>query len=479
MTPDQPPTIYWMRRDLRLADNPGWEAACAGPGPVIPVFLLDPVIETGYGAAPKWRLEQSIAALSRALEVCGSRLVLRRGDALESLRALVAETGAARVVWSRQYEGAARARDTAIKAALREDGIEAVSVNASLLFEPWTVETGSGGYYKVFTPFWKAVRGSDVAEPLPSPSDLRPPESWPASDALADWGLGRAMHRGADVVAEFAIIGEDAALDRLSWFLDGPIARYKADRDRLDLDATSKLAQNLSTGEISPRTLWHAGRTAMEQSSGDAAAGAEGFVQEVVWREFAYHLIYHTPRIETANWRPEWDDFPWAGDSPAADAWRMGRTGIEIVDAAMREMYVTGTMHNRARMLVASVLTKHLLTHWRIGERWFRDCLIDWDPASNAMGWQWSAGSGPDATPYFRIFNPETQAEKFDPNRAYRDRWIAEGRRDPHGHALKYFDAIPRSWGLSPADPRPAPVVGIREGRERALAAYKASREHA
>jgi deoxyribodipyrimidine photo-lyase len=157
----------------------------------------------------------------------------------------------------------------------------------------------------------------------------------------------------------------------------------------------------------------------------------------------------------------------------------MGRTGIEIVDAAMREMYVTGTMHNRARMLVASVLTKHLLTHWRLGEQWFRDCLIDWDPASNAMGWQWSAGSGPDATPYFRIFNPETQAEKFDPNRAYRDRWIAEGRRDPHGHALKYFDAIPRSWGLSPADPRPAPVVGIREGRERALAAYKASREHA
>ncbi|MGF1500500.1 MAG: cryptochrome/photolyase family protein [Paracoccaceae bacterium] len=474
-----PPTLLWLRRDLRLGDHPGWEAALAGEGPVIPVYVLDPVAEAAYGAAGRWRLGQSLAALAQALGDRKSRLVLRRGDALGALRDLIAETGARRVVWSRLYDGAARARDTEVKAALKSDGVEAVSVNGSLLFEPWTVETKTGGFYKVYTPFWKAVRGAELAEPLPAPRDLRPPETWPASDRLEDWSMGAGMDRGAAVVAPHALIGERAAEGRLGHFCAELIGGYKAGRDRMDLDATSRLSQCFATGELSPRTAWHAGRRALERLSGDAATGAETFLQEIVWREFAYHLIYHTPHIETENWRPEWDDFPWAEDSAEAERWRRGMTGIEIVDAAMREMYVTGTMHNRGRMLVASFLTKHLLVDWRVGERWFRACLIDWDPASNAMGWQWSAGSGPDATPYFRVFNPDTQAQKFDPRRAYRDRFLAEGRARPHPDALSFFEAVPRSWGLSPDQPYPEPVIGLAEGRKRALDAYQKSRDAA
>lgn len=476
MTAETAPTLLWLRRDLRLSDHPGWQVALEAGGPVIPVFVLDPVVEESFGAAPLWRLERSVAALAAELSRRGSRLILRRGHALGCLRDLIAETGARRVVWSRLYDGAARARDTEVKAALRADGIEAISVNAALLFEPWEVETKTGGYYKVFTPFWKAVRGAGIADCLPEPSRLSPPDRWPASDRLEDWGMAAAMNRGAEVLGAFAIVGEGAARDRMAAFLDGPIGRYRSDRDRMDVDGTSRLGQCLATGEISARTLWHAGRAAMDRDGGEAAAGAETFVQELVWREFAHHLIYHTPHIETRNWRPEWDGFPWSDGGEGAERWRRGRTGIEIVDAAMREMYVTGTMHNRGRMLVASFLTKHLLVHWQAGEQWFRDCLVDWDPASNAMGWQWSAGSGPDATPYFRIFNPETQAQKFDPRGAYRDRWIAEGRKRPHADALKYFEAIPGAWRLSPDAEYPAPVIGLKEGRERALAAYQESR---
>ena len=207
----------------------------------------------------------------------------------------------------------------------------------------------------------------------------------------------------------------------------------------------------------------------------EGARGAEHFLKEVVWREFAYHLVWHTPHILTRNWREGWDAFPW--DSEESDnvlAWKQGRTGIKFVDAAMREMYVSGTMHNRARMIVASYLTKHLMAHWQIGQRWFEDCLIDWDPASNAMGWQWTAGCGPDAAPYFRIFNPETQLEKFDADGAYQVQWLAEGRAHPSDTALSYFDAVPESWGLLPSDPYPEPIVALDVGRNRALAAYEA-----
>ncbi len=471
--PDAPPTLLWLRRDLRLGDHPGWEAALAVRGPVIPVFVLDQLIEAQYGAAPLWRLGESLRALARNLETRGSRLILRRGDALAALRALIAETGARRVVWSRLYDAGSIARDRAIKEALGAEGVDVSSVNASLLFEPWTVRTGGGGFYRVFTPFWKAVRTGAVGEPTASPGSLSPPSRWPAGERLEDWRLASAMGRGAAVVGRHAAVGEDAARARLAEFAAARIDRYAGDRDRPDMAATSRLSENLAYGEISPGQAWRAGRAALERSGG---SGPESFLKELAWREFAYHLLYHTPRIETENWREGWDAFPWRSDNPDAELWRRGMTGVPLVDAAMREMYVTGTMHNRCRMVAASYLTKNLLTDWRVGAAWFRECLIDWDPASNAMGWQWVAGSGPDAAPYFRIFNPDTQAAKFDPAGRYRDRFLAEGRTRPHADALAFFEAAPRAWRLAPEQTSPRPAISLAEGRARALSAFRGHR---
>lgn len=468
------PTLLWLRRDLRLADHPGWRAALAGGGPVIPVFVLDTPIEHGWGAAPLWRLGESLGDLAAVLEAKGSRLILRRGDAPETLRRLATETGARRVVWSRLYDIEAVARDRKVEGALREDRTNVVTVNASLLHEPWEVATGEGGAYRVFTPFWRAVRCREVPDPLGVPRDLAPPAVWPASETLADWRLGRAMNRGAAIVGRHAVVGEQAALGRLSAFLAHHIAEYGAGRDRLDRPATSGLSENLTYGEVSPRLVWHAGLAARARGVG---TGAEAFLRQLVWREFAWHLLWHAPRLDRANWRPEWDRFPWHGDSDAADGWRRGMTGIALVDAAMRQLYVTGTMHNRGRMVVASFLTKHLLTHWKIGADWFRDCLIDWDPASNALGWQWVAGCGPDAAPFFRVFNPEIQAAKFDPEGGYRDRFLAEGRARAHADARAFFEAAPRSWSLDPNQPPPQAVVDLAEGRTRALEVWRDFRD--
>ncbi len=469
--PDTSPILVWLRRDLRLDDHPALTAAAQSGRPVIPVFIHDTVVE-GLGAAPKWRLGLSVAVMSQRLDGIGSRLILRRGDALTVLQALVAETGAGAVYWSRLYDPDCVARDTGVKSALKAQGIAARSFDGHLLFEPHQVKTKQGGFYRVYSPFWRAVKDISVAAPLSEPSVLTPPAAWPASDRLDDWRMGAAMQRGAAVTGAYTCVGDRAAMDRLARFIDGRVEHYKSRRDFPAEPATSGLSENLTYGEISPRTIWHAGQRALY----DGAAGAEHFLKELVWREFAYHLIFHTPHIATGNWRDGWDAFPWSEneDSPAVLAWKQGRTGIPFVDAAMREMYVTGTMHNRARMIAASYLTKHMMVHWRVGQRWFADCLTDWDPAANAMGWQWVAGSGPDAAPYFRIFNPVTQLDKFDPEHIYADRWIAEGRALPSDTALSYFAAIPRAWNLGPGDPYPAPIVPLAEGRARALAAYAA-----
>ncbi|MBE0554624.1 MAG: deoxyribodipyrimidine photo-lyase, partial [Rhodobacteraceae bacterium] len=257
------------------------------------------------------------------------------------------------------------------------------------------------------------------------------------------------------------------ALARLEEFAETRLAAYAAERDFPGLPATSGLSEHLTYGEISPRLIWHRGRRAMEEGN----PGAETFLKELVWREFAWALLHHFPDLDRRNWRRDWDAFPWRPDNPEAELWRRGMTGEPLVDAAMREMYVTGRMHNRARMIAASYLTKHLLTDWRVGLAWFADCLTDWDPAANAMGWQWVAGSGPDAAPYFRIFNPAGQAEKFDATQAYRRAWVAELSRHPPATATSYFAAVPRRWALDPARPYPLPVIGLAEGRERALAA--------
>jgi deoxyribodipyrimidine photo-lyase len=357
-----------------------------------------------------------------------------------------------------------------VKAALKADGIEARSFAGHLLHEPWEVETGQGGFYRVFTPYWRAMRGMPVAAPEAAPRRLRGPEVWPGTDRLDDWRLGAAMNRGAGVVLRNQAVGEVAAGAKLAAFLSGPVATYAETRDLPGVAGTSRLSENLAYGEIGIRTVWHAGQRARDEGK----AGAESFLRELAWREFSYHLMHHTPHITHANWKPEWDDFPWRGDNADAERWRRGMTGEPFVDAAMREMYVTGTMHNRARMIAGSYLTKHLLTHWKLGLDWFADCLTDWDPAANAMGWQWVAGSGPDAAPYFRVFNPAGQAEKFDPKGDYRRRFVAELSRHPGKDALDFFAAVPRSWGLDPKAPYPAPVIDLAEGRARALAAFQA-----
>lgn len=462
--------LIWFRRDLRLSDHAALHAAVGTGRPIIPVFVRDELVD-GLGAAPKFRLGLGLEELGRSLAARGSALVLRAGEARAVLDQVLTETGAGAVWWSRAYDPQSVARDTAIKEALKARGVDARSFAGHVMFEPWAVQTGQGGFYKVYTPFWKTLRGRDVSEPLPAPGRLPAPSTWPKSEALADWHMAAAMNRGAEVVRPFVRLGETAAQDRLAGFIEGDVARYDDTRDLPSVDGTSGLSENLALGEISPAQCWHAGHRAMEEGK----PGAETFLKELVWREFAYHLMWHTPRLLTGNWKEAWDAFPWNTDEthPQVTAWKQGRTGIRFVDAGLREMYVTGRMHNRARMIVASYLTKHLLSHWQIGLRWFEECLIDWDPASNAMGWQWSAGSGPDATPYFRVFNPVTQRDKFDPKRQYVDRWIAEGRSKPHADALRYFQAIPRSWNLTPDAAYPDPVVAADQGRKRALEAWE------
>ncbi|MGR3759205.1 cryptochrome/photolyase family protein [Roseobacteraceae bacterium NS-SX3] len=468
----QSPVIWWVRRDLRLADNPALAAAVSGGRPVIPVFILDGQ-EEDLGAAPKFRLGLGLSHFACVLEGKGSQLILRRGDALMQLRALIGETGAQAVYWSRLYDPDAIARDSAVKTALKEQGCDVRSFGGRLLFEPWTVETKAGGMYRVYTPFWKAVRSRDVGSLSAEPGRIPVPDAWPESEKLSDWAMAAAMRRGAEVVQPYCRVGESAALERLEAFIEEKAAGYKKRRDFPAENATSGLSENLAWGEISPHRLWHLGRRAQDEGN----PGAEHFLKEVVWREFAYHLMYHTPEILGRNWRLEWNRFPWQEqETEKVLAWKQGRTGYGFVDAAMREMYVTGTMHNRARMIVASFLCKHLMTHWKIGRDWFAECLVDWDPAANALGWQWVAGSGPDAAPFFRIFNPEGQLEKFDPKGGYVQRWVAEGQAKPPQTALDYFDAVPRAWGLSP-DLSPAErLVDLRTGRERALAAYEAHR---
>ena len=464
---DLAPVILWFRRDLRTVDHAALTAACDSGRPVVPVFILDPLTES-IGAAPKFRLGLSVESLTADLEALGLRLILRRGDALSVLRALVAEVGAGAVYWSRLYDPASKARDMDVKAALKTDGLEVRSFTGHVLFEPWTVETKTGGFYRVFTPMWKNVRSRELPPCLPVPEAVGP-VAWLASEDLAAWAMAAEMQRGARVLRPYCAVGQGAAQARLDQFCEERIDDYKAARDLPAVDGTSRLSENLTYGEISPLMCWHAGWRALRAGKSDA----EVFLKELVWREFAYHLAHHTPHIVSDNWKPAWDDFAWnEADTPEVLAWKQGRTGIPFVDAAMREMYVTGTMHNRGRMIVASYLTKHLLTHWRVGQAWFADCLTDWDPASNAMGWQWSAGSGPDATPYFRVFNPVSQLEKFDKGHAYADRWIAEGKLMPSATALSYFDAIPKRWGMSATDAYPEPVMPVDLGRKRALDAY-------
>ena len=466
---DKQVILYWIRRDLRISDNPALSEVVNSGALVVPVFIYDEWF-SALGAAPKFRLEKSLLSLQKQYEGLGSYLLIKKGPALCILHDLIKETRATSVVWARDLDPKAIARDTEIKKDLKANGISVTSYRGQVLFEPWTVSTKTGGFYRVYTPFWNSVRDRDVERSLQSPKSVSSPSSRPNSLSVGDLNLGNKMSRGRKILSQYMEAGELAAQIKLRKFLDGPVINYSDDRNIPQINGTSSLSDHLAWGEISPNQCWNSTFPMVA----DGVQGAETFLKELVWRDFAYHLIYHTPHIVNKNWREEWDAFPWRTDPNHRDvlAWKQGRTGIPFVDAAMREMYVTGRMHNRGRMIVASFLTKHLMTHWRIGLDWFSECLIDWDPASNAMGWQWSAGSGPDATPYFRVFNPVTQLQKFDPEGIYTKRWIAELSDTPSASSLAYFKAIPKHWKFDKESVYPSAITSPEEGRNRALEAY-------
>jgi len=476
------PIIVWFREDLRLADNPALSWAVAADAPILPLFVLDEAAPGAWrpGGGARWWLHHGLAALARDLTAAGTPLVLRRGPADEIVPALAAEVGAGAVVWNRLYLPWAQARDARIKATLRDQGRTARSFNAQLLYEPWTPRTGVGAPYRVFTPFWKALQGlSEPEPPSPAPTTLRPgPEA--ASECLADWGLTPTRPDWAGGLRAAWTPGERGAQARLDRFLDEGLAAYGTDRNRPDRPGTSRLSPHLHWGEVSPRQVWHAVRRRIAAHPGLEKAGA-AFLRELGWREFSYHLLYWWPDLPEVTWKAQFHDFPWREDEAAYRAWTRGQTGYPIVDAGMRELWATGWMHNRVRMIVGSFLVKDLLLPWQWGEGWFWDTLVDADLANNSASWQWVAGCGADAAPYFRVFNPVTQGRKFDPEGAYVRRWVPEiaGLPDKHLHAP--WEAPPEVLaraGVRLGETYPAPIVDHQAARKRALSAFEAVKKN-
>jgi deoxyribodipyrimidine photo-lyase len=471
------PVLIWFRLDLRLADQPALAAARQRGGPVIPVYIAAPDEDGDWppGAASNWWLHQSLAALAGSLHAIGSRLVIRRGASLPVLRALAKETGAQTVLWNRRYEPAAVARDRQIKADLRADGLTVESFNSALLFEPWTVANQSGRPFQVFTPYWhRCLKSDDPAKPLPAPRSIPTPSLWPASEPLESLGLDP-QHSWTDGLSRAWQPGEIGAGRSLRRFCERRFEPYPEARNRPDLDGTSRLSPHLHFGEISPRQIWHNVKAMAEKGGLPTATWRQSqFLAEIGWREFAHHLVYHFPSTPAKPLRPDFARFPWRRNSGWLRAWQQGRTGYPIVDAGMRELWTTGWMHNRVRMITASFLVKDLLIDWREGARWFWNTLVDADLASNTLGWQWSAGCGADAAPFFRIFNPTAQGQKFDPNGDYVRRWLPKLARLPSAWIHQPSDAplsIRRTAGVELDQTYPAPIVRHAIAREVALEA--------
>lgn len=476
------PVIVWFRRDLRLADNPALTAACRTGRPVICLYVeeraegLRPA-----GGASRWWLHHSLAALAGACAERGATLHFCEGDPLALVPRLASLTDAAAVFWNRRYGAVERERDATLKSALSEMGLAVSSSNAHLLFEPWEIKTVSGTPMKVFTPFWKAARALRVIDPPAQAPDrldgfqLAGP-GFPLRD-LADLALLPVKPDWAGGLRAEWQPGEAGARTRLDDFLRHGLAGYAEDRNRPDRPASSKLSPHLAFGEISPRQIWHTLTHAID--AGRVTAGpkdVQSFQSEIGWREFSYHLLYHFPELATRNFVTKFDAFPWSAEAAELHAWEKGLTGYPIVDAGMRQLWQTGWMHNRVRMIAASFLIKHLLLDWRIGERWFWDTLCDADPANNAASWQWVAGSGADAAPYFRIFNPILQGLKFDPDGDYVRRFVPELARMPAEHIHAPWEApraVLEAAGVRIGTTYPAPIVDHGKARDRALAAFQ------
>ena len=478
--------IVWFRQDLRLDDHPALTAAVQSGEPVVCLYVHAPHDEGTWapGGASKWWLHQSLRELDASLRALGNRLILRSGkSAADVVRDVACETQARALYFSARYEPAAIEQERRVARELKATGVSIYRFHASVLWEPGTVMNRTGGPMQVFTPFWKACLASrKPTAPLPAPSRVAAPAVFPASDALADLKLEPSIDWAGGLRATWKV-GEAAAHRELKAFLDSVVADYSDDRNRPDLRGTSRMSPRLHFGEISPRRIWHEAHRRMHEAGRRSLdKGSEHFIREVGWREFACHLLVHFPHTAEQPLRPEWRAFPWRSDPKLLRAWQRGQTGYPIVDAGMRELYETGWMHNRVRMIVGSFLVKDLLLPWQEGARWFWDTLVDADLASNSLGWQWVAGSGADAAPYFRIFNPVLQAEKFDPDGTYVRRYVPELARMPREYIHRPWDAGPlvlMAAGVELGSNYPRPLVDHAQARDAALAAYQALRDGA
>ena len=450
MTVTSSPTVVWLRDDLRVADNPALHWATQRGGPVVVVYLLDdesPEIRP-LGSASRWWLHQSLTALGAELARRGASLTLRRGPARKAIPAVVTESGAGAIAWNRRY-GPARAIDQELKERFRADGLDAESFAGSVLFEPWTITNKDDKPFQVFTPFWKTcLAGDPPRDPLDAPTAI--PGLAIASDSLEDLDLLPTPDWSAGL-DETWTPGEAGAHQRLQHFLEHGLPVYHR-RDEPGIDATSMLSPHLRFGEVSPYQVW---QETLRVAGPDLAKNRDKFLSEVGWREFMVNVLYQHPQLHTDNIRHNFDQFPWQwpGESELRP-WHRGRTGIPMVDAGMRQLWHTGYMHNRVRMITASFLVKNMLVHWRLGEQWFWDTLVDADEASNPGSWQWVAGCGTDAAPYFRVFNPVVQAEKFDADGSYRATWIPELGTEAY----------------------PEPILDLAETRARALSAFEVTK---
>jgi deoxyribodipyrimidine photo-lyase len=469
--------IVWFRRDLRLSDNPAFAAAAARGGPVVPAWVLAPGEEgdSAPGGAARVFLHEALRALSEALSARGSRLTLRRGPSIGALIDLAGETGADAVFVNRVREPAYLLRDEKVVAALRANGLEVRLFEDGALFPPDSIRSSSGGPFRVFTPFWRrCLAQPPPIAPVPAPGTIPPPSRAPLSVPLPELRLLPAVPRDAGIREAFPA-GEERAGERLARFLDGAVAAYPADRDRPGVDGTSRLSPYLHFGCIGVREVWHAvqSRAAVDAVPG-AARGAEAFLRQLGWREFSRHVLFHFPDSVHSPLRPGFDGFPWREDPAGLAAWQAGRTGYPMVDAGMRQLWATGWMHNRVRMLAASFLVKDLLLPWQKGAAWFMDTLADADLADNTLGWQWVAGCGADAAPYFRVFNPVLQGVKFDPRGGYVRAWVPELAALPDRWIHRPWEApasVLSDAGVTPGKTYPRPILDHAAARQRALAA--------
>lgn len=474
------PVIIWFRNDLRLSDNPALHAGIKSGKPLILLYIHDEKSKglRAFGAAFKWWRHNSLRALEADIASRGGRLIFRSGAAMDVLKALVKETSASAIYWNRRYTEAEQAVDSEVKKHFKDQGLEVESYNGSLLIEPWQVKKDDGGWYQVFTPFWRRAQElTFIEKPLPSPSKISSFSDKIASDNLDDWGFIPTKPDWAGGMRAFWQPGEKGAHERLKTFLDEGLEGYGANRDRPDLaEGTSRLSPYLAHGEISPAQIWRAVDALKGQDHPSSEKDRQKFISEVGWREFSYNLLYHFPAFATRNFRKDFDNFPWEKNEKALLKWQKGQTGYPIVDAGMRQLWQTGWMHNRVRMIVASFLIKDLMVHWRVGEEWFWDTLVDADPANNAASWQWVAGSGADAAPYFRIFNPVTQGQKHDPKGDYIRNYVKElenlDEKAIH-EPEKADDKALLKARVKLGESYPRPIVDHSKARNHALEAYQ------